>query len=218
MYDTIMYLPLFKGVTADDVSSFLERTKLDLRNYEDGNEIIPFDSVVERLGFVISGRVKVSTELAEGRVVVKQILGKGFWLLPEVLFGLVRESRSSIVSDGKTCVLWLTKEHVFELIAENYLCRVNYLNYLCYRAQCRHQCAEYMMSGTELERWLAVVLATTTERRAAAIKISVAFNVLASILGVDEETLKIQMQRFSRKRKVTYINGSLNIHNRKDYF
>lgn len=49
MYDIIMFLPLFKGVTEEDVSFFLEKTRLVFDNYNAGDVIIDKGEVVERL-------------------------------------------------------------------------------------------------------------------------------------------------------------------------
>lgn len=218
MYDTIMFLPLFKGVTANDVSVFLEKTKLVFGNYDNDEVIISEGETIERLGFVVSGKVDVVTSLSDGKVVVRQSLGKGFWLEPESLFGYDRKSHCTVISNGKSGILWLTRDQLFELLAENYLCKFNYLNYLCYRAQCRQSTAEYMTMGNELERWLAVVLANTTERRALTVKIDVEFSCLAELLGIDEAKLRSQIQRLSRKKILRYVKGVFSIYNRRDYF
>lgn len=218
MYDTIMFLPLFKGVTEEDVSVFLEKTRLVFDNYNAGDVIIDKGEVVERLGFVVSGKVNVEMPLSGGKVIVRQTLGRGFWLEPESLFGYIRESRSRIVSNGKSGVLWLTRGQLFDVLEDNCLCRLNLMNYLCYRAQCRQLTAEYATEGRELERWLAIVLANTTERRAQTLRIEVEISVLAGILGLGESEVRAQILSLTRRKDLRYVKGVFNIYNRRDYF
>ena len=58
MYDTIMSLPLFKGVSRERISYFLEKTSISFLKYKSGDIILRHDDEITKLRFVISGKIK----------------------------------------------------------------------------------------------------------------------------------------------------------------
>ncbi len=219
MYDTILSLPLFKGVSSKDVLRFIEKTKLDFRSYPSGTCLLGNKDRIDGVGFILHGCVKVTSRFYGDKVTIVQKLGEGFWLQPESMFGLVREAGSTYECETKVGMLWISMSQLLELIRKQKLCRWNFMNYLCYRAQCRRICAEAAISKCgQLEKWLSVVLPAATERRAQSIKIFVAIEELAEILHIEEKTLKSQVISLSRQKKISYTRGALVVFNRRDYF
>lgn len=218
MYDSIRHLPLFKGVTEDDITSFLEKTKIDVRNYVDGDVIIDYGEIVNRLGFVLSGNIIYIKTLCEGDIVVKVRLGSGVWLLPELLFGMSHECRSHVESVGETSVLWLTKGKLWDLMNSNVLCSVNYINHLCYRAQCREENLNIVSEGEELKRFIEFICINGTERRAASVEILFKEKKLADLLRISEYELLSQIQNLINQNAISYSKGIISVENRRDYF
>lgn len=217
MYDTIMQFPLFKGVTADQISDFLEKAELEFQNYTASEAIIRSGETVSRLGFVVSGEVKVINELSDGDIVVSQVLGKGFWLMADSLFGYTNSSSSLVESVRRSSVMWMRKDNFLDLIANNRLCMLNYLNFLCYKSQSRRDLIDSLQGGSLFERWLSSVLMCCTERRASSITISVSAEKLSSLLSLDAATLKEQMQKLSRQRKISFSDGLIKINHRREF-
>lgn len=66
MYSTIMDLPLFKGISKDHVSAFLEKTHVSFVNYGKGERLHDRCQPCRVMRFVISGSVRVShTHISE---------------------------------------------------------------------------------------------------------------------------------------------------------
>lgn len=217
MYDVIMQLPLFKGFTTDQVSDGLKKLELDFATYSEDDIIIGRGSMLDRLGLVVSGEIELHTIMPE-RIVIKQTLGKGFWILPDCLFGYSTQSPVDVVCEHRAGILWISKSRLAELVASNDFCRINYLNYLCYSSQSRRSIAGYVLKGNMFERWLAVTLLSHTERRAKSIEIEVPLHRLALFLDVGERMLATQMRPMIRRKKIAYANDVIHVFNRRDYF
>jgi len=218
MYETIMHLPLFKGFTSEQVSTFLEKNKLEFANYSSGATLLSEKEDIERIGFIISGELDLSTELMNGKIRINRRLGQYFWLLPEYLLGYSTCPCTRVEAHGKTGMLWFGKEQFLRIIDGNYLCKINFLNYLCYQAQSRYQIARSLTSGTSFERWLTVLLMSAVERRASNIQIHIAPQQLARVLKIDEAALQADVIRLTRQRKIKYTNGILTVLNRREFF
>ena len=58
MYETIMELPLFKGIGEDQLSVMLEKTSVEFLKFEEGEIISKADESVQYINFILNGRVR----------------------------------------------------------------------------------------------------------------------------------------------------------------
>ena len=77
MYETIMDLPLFKGVSKDLVSSFLEKTQLRFTNYIQGDCIVGEGQSFSSIGFIIKGEVVTEISNPEETLRIYGVYGVG---------------------------------------------------------------------------------------------------------------------------------------------
>lgn len=218
MYETIMHLPLFKGFTSEQVSDFLEKNKLEFANYASGETLLSDTDFVDRVGFVLSGELNVTTELQKGGIRIARHFGPCFWLMPEYLFGFSTCPHTHVETLGKTGMLWFGKEQFLTILDENYLCKLNYLNYLCYQAQSRYQIANALTEGSTFERWLTILLMSSIERRASDISIHASKQQLIKILKISESALQEDIVRLTRLKKIRYTNGVITVLNRREFY
>ena len=88
MYETIMDLPLFKGVGKDHVSQFVEKTQIHFERYEPGEIIADYKDEVTGLKFVLSGSVVMSSKCFGGKITVESHMKGNIVLGATRLFGL----------------------------------------------------------------------------------------------------------------------------------
>lgn len=218
MYAALMSLPFFKGVTEETVSDILEKTKLDLITYPKNHIIVSQGDPVERLGLILNGSLRFTTSLCEGKVLIGQTIPAGNWMMPEYLFGMERSYTATVISLDKSCLLWLDKEQMTRMFVTIPLCRLNLLNYLAYRAQCRQHNATNLLVENPLERWLIGVLINTTERRATNIKVKVGRDMLSKLLNLSVKATDECIRKLCEEKPLEYSNGAFIVHNRRDYF
>ena len=70
MYETIMELPLFKGVSHDKISELIETTKFHFLKYGNGETIIESGETCTHLRFLVSGSIVRRTASINRKVVV----------------------------------------------------------------------------------------------------------------------------------------------------
>ena len=62
MYEILMDLPLFQGVSRDKLSELIEKTPFHFLKYSNGQEIIAANSNCTHMKFIISGKVTIETQ------------------------------------------------------------------------------------------------------------------------------------------------------------
>ena len=135
MYETIMDLPLFKGVGADHISSFLEKTKIEFRNFSPGEIIVQAGEEVKNLKFILSGEVEVSCEFLEGIITVtshnrsKDVIGA------TRLFGLNTRYEVTLRALHHSGVMEFSKKKYLRLLNEDHIYLFNLVNLLSFQSQ-----------------------------------------------------------------------------------
>lgn len=135
MYTTIMDLPLFKGISREQVSSFLEKTNLSFEKYSEGDEIVREGKGVSTLKFIISGSFKADTDFFNGRLKISSTFDAPFVLGVENLFGLDRTYSETITAVGNVSVMAFSKEKYIRLLNTDNIYLINYCNYLSMNVQ-----------------------------------------------------------------------------------
>lgn len=137
MYETIMSLPLFKGTSNDDISSFIEKVPVEFINAEAGDHIISQGEPGTHILFLLDGSVVVNHDLYGGDIIMSQCLSGGSVFMPENLFGLHTECSATVTAHTSCSLMKLKKAEYLSLLGMNRIFLINYLNYLSYKCQIR---------------------------------------------------------------------------------
>jgi CRP-like cAMP-binding protein len=135
MYDMIMDLPLFRGLSHVEISSFLEKTHIEFLNFEKGDRIRDFGNVDDALLFVISGNVKTIWRNDKETMYLSYISGRSYVFGVFNLFGLVRENPFALEAIDKASLMRVSKKQYLDLLSLNPVYLLNYLNILSLQCQ-----------------------------------------------------------------------------------
>lgn len=135
MYEMIMDLPLFKGVSKEHVSQFLEKTNVDFLNYESGETIIEKGTGVTMVKFVISGAARITHTIESLPIRIEETCGHGTVLGADRLFGISTGYAFEAKAQGRTSIMQFSKEQYVNLLHSDRIYMLNFFNYLSLRAQ-----------------------------------------------------------------------------------
>lgn len=139
MYETIMNMPLFKGLSNEQVSSFLEKTHIRFTKYSDGEQILQADDRVTDVKCVISGRIVTRHILGDKETLVISEEQEGENVLgADKLFGMSTTYGCDIYAIGQVSLMEFSKDQYLNLLKTDSIYLINYLNFISYRAQLRH--------------------------------------------------------------------------------
>lgn len=183
MYETIMELPLFKGIGEEQLSQMLEKTSVEFVKWEDGDVIAQVTDRVEALDFILSGRVRLTHSLDNFDICIDEILGKGAVLGAIHLFGLVTDYNAQIQALGRVNLMRITKSDYMNILLSDRIYLLNFVNYLSAAAQKTPLLLQGLKSPT-ISRSLQTLAFTYTSRNAETIMVVGEDSELAKFCGV----------------------------------
>lgn len=170
MYEKLMTLPMFKGIGTEQVSSFLEKTHLDFITYNNGDHIISSGEPCKGLTCVLSGNIEVEFIITGGILRIIAGYGPGKVLGLDHLFGMNTNYSYFVRAIDQCGTMFIAKKQYLDLVNENHICLINFLNYLSYQSQRVDMSIRHIYSTGLTER-LAQTISLLTNRECAYIRV-----------------------------------------------
>ena len=186
MYEIIMDLPLFKGVSKNQVSAFLEKTNVGFCNYQAGEVIIGEGEEVEMVKFLIVGAVRIIHKLESLPITIEETCDPGIVLGADRLFGISTGYACEVRSVGKTSIMQFSKEQYMNLLQTDRIYMLNFFNYLSLRGQRPENALSHYAAG-DLRSRLSVMISILTHSSARDIALNVTDETLAKFGGMTIE-------------------------------
>lgn len=184
MYDTILGLPLFQGLSTADLTRVLEGTRLEFDTVTPGTLLLRQDELCTGLTFVIEGTVTLHTESADHRWSVDEMLDGPMVLGMDVLYGSTRTHRHSAQAMTTTRILFMDKRSVAALTSYFEVFRLNVLNLLTTSAVRRDQ-LNWLPAATTKEEHIIHFFRIHVQRPAGHKRFNISQKVLGHYLGED---------------------------------
>ncbi len=144
-YERILQLPLFQGLTIEDMSRILGRVKFTFATFAAGDTIACSGASDRRLTFVLNGEVcRQTLSRTDGRATGKsaarpyefrEYMSGPFVIEPYSLFGLDNRFLSTYTAVSETGVMSVSKNALLNHLCCYPIFATNYLNMLSLRSQ-----------------------------------------------------------------------------------
>ncbi|MDE7414271.1 MAG: cyclic nucleotide-binding domain-containing protein [Muribaculaceae bacterium] len=135
MYQTIMDLPLFKGVGEEHISTFLEKTRIEFKKYAAGEKIVNEGEEVKKLKFLLKGKIRLEFTTRNGEVTVSSLYEGHDVIGATRLFGIHPYYDGTITAETETSVMEFSKEKYLSLLGSDPIYILNFANLLSLYAQ-----------------------------------------------------------------------------------
>ncbi len=188
MYETIMSLPLFYGISHDHVSRFVAKTHLSFYNYAAGEIITDPGDSSDQLLIIVSGKVRITHTKAAGALTIEEVCTRGRILGAERLFGLRLAYPFRAEALEPTGIMSFSKDEYLNLLRSETIYMVNYINFLAVRAQ---RPLDFVMkkNSASLLDYLAAWLLIFTEPKAESYLLRCSRKDLITLTNLDEERI-----------------------------
>ena len=186
MYETIMELPLFKGIGEEQLSQMLEKTSVEFLKYDDGETIAQSEDPVVSINFILGGRVRQTYQLENFPLAVDEILGKGSLLGALHLYGMETTYTATSIALGKVSLMKIGKAQYMNILLSDRIYMLNFLNYLSAAAQ---KSAELIRNTKEMSinRILETLAFSIVSRSAETVMVAGEDKDIASYCGVSNK-------------------------------
>ena len=130
-----MSLPLFLGMSSNDISNLLTTFPIAYHVYGDGKVVAQADTACNSLIFLVRGKMRISTTADDHGYTIEELFEAPNVVQPERLFGLTQRYSRTFKSVSKCSLLRLDKRDVISLTSNSEVFRLNVLNLLCTTTQ-----------------------------------------------------------------------------------
>ncbi|MDO4512235.1 MAG: Crp/Fnr family transcriptional regulator [Bacteroidales bacterium] len=214
MFETLLNLPLFQGISKSTLASLVEKYPFHFLKYEPGTTIIEAGDACTHLRFVVSGSVKVTTSGQQGNVVMTQIVDAPEVIAPDYLFGRTTQYPSTVTAAQQCGVLQIQKTDYVNMLQAEKILLFNILNYLSRNSQ--NRLWEFTSrAGGKFSTRLAILVYELTTRNSRSISIAYKQKELCTLLGVRRTTLMAALTELQTKGVITFTPNVIQVLDRR---
>ena len=210
MYQQLMQLPLFQGVSTDKISELVEKVPFHFLKFRNSEQIFAAGDPCTHMRFIVSGRVRLETPCDHLRVSMFQTLATPHVLAPEYLFGRETTYPYHAVADGSCGILQLRKSDYIKMLGTDKIFLFNILNYLSSGSQRALASILATRDGSIVER-LAMLVDALTVAGATDVMLRFKQKDLCALLGTQRTTLIASLEKLSDEDILDYDSNELRV-------
>lgn len=215
MFDQLLSLPLFRGVTRARLSEVVGKVKLHFLKFPAGETILRAGEECTHLAFVLSGQVRLTAVNNNGRFIIGQTIKAPAVISPDFIFGRITTYPSTAVALDSVSIVKISKQDFVEILYSDHVFMLNYLNTLSVNAQ---KALSGLLSLTDgsLDQRIAYWVVALTQPGSESIKFTCRSRDLCSIFGVQRSSFEATAAAMQEAGLIQYTSKELNILNRRD--
>lgn len=128
LYDRLLMLPLFLGMSRNDLQQVAGQTRFDFKKFTTGDIIVKEGDACKCLYFLMSGELCVTSEADNHDFRVEEALTAPEIFQPECIFGLSQRFTHSYMAKKDCSMMCIDKKEVMKLSEQFEIFRINLLN------------------------------------------------------------------------------------------
>jgi len=135
IYDKLLSMPLFQGMTRGELEHIVATARLDFKTVQPCTPIVAEYEPCDRLIFIIDGTIKVQTYADDRSFSLIETLSAPQLLQPERLFGLTQHFTHTFSADTLCHLFAISKSDIVNFIHQSEIFRINIMNTISARCQ-----------------------------------------------------------------------------------
>lgn len=210
MYQQLMQLPLFQGVSTEKITALVEKLPFHFLKFHNGDQIFAAGDQCTHIRFIVSGQVRIETLWNRLRVSMNQTLSTPHVLAAECLFGRKTVYPYTAVALGSCGILQLLKSDYIKMVSSDKVFLFNILNYLSSGSQRNTASLLATKDGSVAER-LAVLMDLLVVNGATDVTLRYKQKDLSALLGTQRTTLIASMDKLANQGLIDYDSNELRV-------
>ena len=135
MYDKLLLLPLFQGLTRDDFTAIVGKTKLDFARHKRNTVLATAGDPCTRLIFLLDGEISACGVSVDESYALTEYSKRPFLLEPQSMYGLDARFVRTYTAVSEIQTVSIDKRYVLRELWSYDVFRLNLLNTMCSHAQ-----------------------------------------------------------------------------------
>lgn len=214
MYQTLMELPLFHGVSYQRLSEIVGSYPLHFIKYTPGQTIVRRGEQCTHINSIVSGGVRFTITSADGRFRVSQTLEAPDVIAPDFFFGRNTTYPGDAVSVGNVGIMQIEKHDYLRIANSDEVLLYNFLNILSMNAQLSTEGVLAITSGS-LEKRIAYWIVALTQSGGKEITMECRQRDMYAVFGVPRQSLVAALDGLQRQGALTYAPNIIKVLDRR---
>lgn len=214
MFDILMGLPLFRGVSHERMSKTVGDTKLHFLKYLPGETIFQAGQMCSSVAFIISGTVRIHITNPDGRFSVSQSLMAQDVIAPDFLFGKITNYPGDVSAVDTVSMLLISKTDYIKILHSDNVFLFNYLNLLSMNAQKAVEGILAVSTGDIAER-IAFWISALTQPRSFDIRLECKQRDLVGLFGVQRSAMRAALDELKDKGIIDFSLYGIDVKDRR---
>lgn len=139
MYNTLLGLPLFQGMSRAELSEIIERAKFHFLKVEGKKPVFVQGEPCSKLAFLLSGELVAETTAPCGTFSLVEVYDTPMIIEPHSLFGRCPCFKATYTARGEVSLLTIDKQYIYGVLDSYEVFRMNFFNQLSYKAELLHE-------------------------------------------------------------------------------
>lgn len=138
MYENLLCLPYFQGMSRDEITSILDKVTFEFHNYSDGESICSRGDICNKFTIATQGEFLSIASSPDKTYRLSEELQAPFAIEPYSLFGKDTTFKREYISKGNCTVLFIDKHYLFSELTKYRIFTINFLNLVSHREQAQN--------------------------------------------------------------------------------
>ncbi|MDE7125677.1 MAG: Crp/Fnr family transcriptional regulator [Muribaculaceae bacterium] len=215
MFDILLSLPFFRGVSREKIAKILEVSKFHFLKYAAGETVVRAGDPCTHVMFIISGSVRCTVENADGRFRVAQTLERSNVIAPDFLFGRVTNYPNTVVAEETAGILQISKNDYLKILTSDQVFMLNFLNILSKNAQ-KSVVGILALTTGSIEERIALWITSLTQPDGKNIVLTCRQRDLYSFFGVQRSSFIAALDNMRDRGMITYTANEIAVVSRRE--
>ncbi len=217
MYEMLMDLPLFQGISHSKISELIEKIKFNFLKYLNNEQFIQANDTCRQLKFLISGKARIEIYNRNGRIKVSETISAPNVIGAEYLFGRTTAYPYNVYAYPDAGILQIEKSDYLKILKSDSIFLFNMLNYLSRNSQTPMEAVLSLTSGSIAER-LAFWITSLTHKSATDIVINSKQKDMYTMLGIQRSSYMNTLNELKDAGYLDYTTNTITITERERLF
>lgn len=215
MYEILLGLPLFAGVSRQKMSEIVGKNKFHFLKYAPGEQIVSAGQLCTHIKSVIAGSVRLTVESDDNRFRVCQTLTAPDMISPDFFFGKTTNYPASAQAIDSVGILQIDKNDFLNIINSDPIFLFNYLNILSMNAQLSVEGVLALTSGS-LEKRIAYWIVALTQTNGKDIVLQCRQRDMYTVFGVPRQSLVCALDNLKNAGIIDYSSHEIRVLQRRE--
>lgn len=135
MYESLLSLPYFQGMSKDDITAILDKITFEFKNYTDGEIIYNCSDKCSHFAILTKGTIACTHTSPDGTYSITEFIPAPYAIEPYSMFGYNTNYKNTYSASGDCTILTIDKQYLFSEFTKHNIFTINFLNLISRQAQ-----------------------------------------------------------------------------------